>query len=73
MEGGLSQAGFDDHSSLREDGLIYAVQTLPGKESNPRIHPWGNKSAHCGFLHPQIAEMFCLVYHLKKLQDDHDK
>ena len=73
MEGGLSQAGSDDRSSLREDGLIYAVQTLPGKEFNPRIPPQGNKSAHHGFLHPQITEMLCPIYHLKKLQDDHDE
>ncbi|KIJ97622.1 hypothetical protein K443DRAFT_124004 [Laccaria amethystina LaAM-08-1] len=73
MEGGLSQAGSNDHSSLMDNGLIYVAQTLPGKEFNPRIPLQGNKSAHCGFLHPQITKMLCPIYHLKKLQDDHDQ
>ena len=68
METGLSQAGSDDRSSLKEDGLIYAAQLLPNKEFTPKIPPRGSKSAYCGFLHPQIAEMLCPIYHLEMLQ-----
>ena len=68
METGLSQAGSDDRSSLKEDGLIYAAQLLPNKEFIPKIPPRGSKSAYRGFLHPQIAEMLCPIYHLEMLQ-----
>ena len=68
METGLSQAGSDDRSSLKEDGLIYTAQLLPNKEFVPKIPPRGNKAAYRGFLHPQIAEMLCPIYHLDMLQ-----
>ena len=70
METGLSQAGSDDRSSLKEDGLIYAAQLLPNKEFVPKIPPRGSKSAYRGFLHPQITEMLCPIYHLEMLQRD---
>ena len=68
METGLSQAGSDDRSSLKEDGLIYTAQLLPNKEFIPKIPPRGSKLAYRGFLHPQIAEMLCPIYHLEMLQ-----
>ena len=68
METGLSQAGSDDRSSLKEDGLIYAAQLLPNKEFIPKIPTRGSKLAYHGFLHPQIVEMLCPIYHLEMLQ-----
>ena len=70
MEMGLSQAGSNDHSSLKEDELIYAAQLLPNKEFVPKIPPRGSKLAYCGFLHPQLVEMLCPIYHLEMLQRD---
>ena len=70
MEMGLSWAGSDDRSSLKEDRLIYAAQLLPNKEFVPKIPPRGSKLTYRRFLHPQIAEMLCPIYHLEMLQRD---
>ena len=43
MEMGLSQAGSDDRSSLKEDRLIYTAQLLPNKEFVPKIPPTSAK------------------------------
>ena len=43
-------------------------QGVRSQEFIPKIPPRGSKSAYRGFLHPQIAEMLCPIYHLEMLQ-----